>query len=167
MILRAAEQKDLPIILEIMNEAILNTTAIYDYKRRDEAYVEAWFAKKQEDNLPIIVCELDGKAVGYGSFGPFRAWEAYKFTVEHSIYVHKDYQGRGIGKKLLEALITTAKEGGYHTMIGGIDASNQKSCDFHAKFGFKEAGRIKDAGYKFDKWLDLVFMQLMLSESRH
>jgi phosphinothricin acetyltransferase len=84
--------------------------------------------------------------------------------VEHSIYVHKDYQGRGIGKKLLEALITAAKEGGYHTMIAGIDASNQKSCDFHAKFGFVEAGRIKEVGYKFDKWLDLVFMQLIFTD---
>ena len=165
MILRNAQEKDLPIILEIMNEAILNTTAIYDYKSRDKAYVEAWFAKKQADNFPVLVSELHGKAVGYGTFGSFRAWEAYKFSVEHSIYVHKDYQGRGIGKKLLQALIIAAKEGGYHTMIGGIDASNQKSCDFHAKFGFKEAGRIKDAGYKFDKWLDLVFMQLILSKS--
>lgn len=163
MILKSAEEKDLPIILEIMNEAILNTTAIYDYKSRNMEYVEAWFTKKQADNFPVIVCEMDGKAVGYGSFGTFRAWEAYKFSVEHSIYVHKDYQGKGIGKKLLQALINAAREGGYHTMIAGIDASNQKSCDFHAQFGFKEAGRIIDAGYKFDKWLDLVFMQLILT----
>ena len=160
--LRNAEHRDLPIILEIMNEAILNTTAIYDYKSRDEAYVEAWFAKKQADNLPVLVYELEGKAVGYGTYGAFRAWEAYKYSIEHSIYVHINHQGKGIGKKLLVALIDAAKAGGYHTMIGGIDASNQKSCDFHAQSGFVEAGRIKDAGYKFDRWLDLVFMQLML-----
>jgi len=163
MILRNADKKDLSIILDIMNEAILNTTAIYDYKSRDESYVNTWFEKKQVEKFPVIVCEINNKAVGYGSFGPFRAWEAYKFSVEHSIYVHKDYRGKGIGKELLQALINAAKAGGYHTMIGGIDASNQKSCDFHAKFGFEEVGRIKDAGYKFEKWLDLVFMQLILS----
>lgn len=162
MNIRNATQKDLPIILEIMNEAILNTTAIYDYKSRDEAYVEAWFAKKQADNFPVIVYELEGNAVGYGTYGAFRAWEAYKYSIEHSIYVHVNHQGKGIGKKLLEALINAAKKGGYHTMIGGIDAANQKSCDFHAQFGFIEVGRIKDAGYKFDRWLDLVFMQLIL-----
>ena len=163
MTIRNAEHRDLPIILEIMNEAILNTTAIYDYKSRDEAYVEAWFVKKQADNMPVLVYEIDGNAVAYGTFGVFRAWEAYKFSVEHSIYVHVNHQGKGIGKKLLAALIEAAKEGGFHTMIAGIDASNQKSCDFHAQFGFVEAGRIKDAGYKFDRWLDLVFMQLILS----
>ncbi len=160
--LRTAEHLDLPIILEIMNEAILNTTAIYDYKSRSMEFVEVWFAKKQADNLPVLVYELEGKVVGYGTYGIFRAWDAYKFSVEHSIYVHVDHQGKGIGKTLLTALIKAAKTSGYHTMIGGIDASNQKSCDFHGKFGFAEAGRIKDAGYKFDRWLDLVFMQLML-----
>lgn len=163
MNIRNAEKKDLPIILEIMNEAILNTTAIYDYKSRDEAYLEAWFTKKQADNMPVLVYDLEGNAVAYGTFGVFRAWEAYKFSVEHSIYVHVTHQGKGIGKKLLVALIEAAKTGGFHTMIAGIDASNQKSCDFHAQFGFVEAGRIKDAGYKFDRWLDLVFMQLILS----
>ena len=160
--IRNAEHRDLPIILEIMNEAILNTTAIYDYKSRSMEFVEAWFSKKQADNLPIIVYELEGVSVGYGTYGVFRAWEAYKFSLEHSIYVHVDHQGKGIGKTLLTALIEAAKKGGYHTMIGGIDAANQKSCEFHAQFGFVEAGRIKDAGYKFDRWLDLVFMQLML-----
>ncbi len=163
MNIRNAEKKDLPIILEIMNEAILNTTAIYDYKSRDEAYLEAWFTKKQADNMPVLVYDLEGNAVAYGTFGVFRAWEAYKFSVEHSIYVHVNHQGKGIGKKLLVALIEAAKTGGFHTMIAGVDASNQKSCDFHAQFGFVEAGRIKDAGYKFDRWLDLVFMQLILS----
>ena len=162
MTIRNAESRDLSIILEIMNEAIENTTAIYDYYPRNIKFVETWFAKKQSDSLPVIVCEINNQAVAYGTYGSFRAWTAYKFSVEHSIYVHKDYQGRGIGKLLLAALISAAKEGGYHTMIAGIDASNEKSCAFHSQFGFEEAGRIKEVGYKFDRWLDLVFMQLIL-----
>jgi phosphinothricin acetyltransferase len=113
--------------------------------------------------MPVLVCEINGQAVAYGSYGIFRAWDAYKFSVEHSIYVHKNFQGQGIGKQLLIALIDKAKQDGYHTMIAGIDADNQKSCEFHKKLGFFEVGRFKEVGYKFDRWLDLVFMQLMLN----
>ena len=162
MIIRQAEEKDLPIILEIMNEAIENTTAIYDYYPRNNEFVRNWFIKKQADNFPVLVYELDNHAVGYGTYGTFRAWTAYKFSVEHSIYVQKGFQGKGIGKLLLASLINAAKEGGYHTMIAGIDSSNEKSCAFHREFGFVEAGRITEVGYKFERWLDLVFMQLIL-----
>jgi len=160
--IREAEAKDLPVILEIMNEAILNTTSIYDYAERDRAYVEAWFQKKRTDKLPVIVLEANGETVGYGSYGIFRPWEGFKFSVEHSIYVHKNHQGKGYGKQLLIALIERAKLEGYHAMIAGIDAENQKSCEFHEKLGFTEVGRLKEVGYKFGRWLDLVFMQLML-----
>ncbi|MES2774595.1 MAG: N-acetyltransferase family protein [Bacteroidota bacterium] len=162
MLIRPAENKDLSVILGIMNDAILNTTSIYDYATRDTTFVENWFSKKQEDQLPVLVCEINGEAVAYGSYGIFRAWEAYKFSVEHSIYVQPGFQGNGIGKHLLLALIDEAKKGGYHTMIAGIDAANQKSCAFHQRFGFVEVGTFREVGYKFGKWLDLVFMQLML-----
>ena len=162
MIIRSAEQRDLPIILEIMNEAIENTTAIYDYYPRNSEFVETWFAEKQSDNLPVLVCEINNHAVAYGTYGSFRARTAYKFSIEHSIYVHKDFQGKGIGKIVMKSLISSAKEGGYHTMIAGIDASNEKSCAFHRQFGFVEVGRINEVGFKFDRWLDLVFMQLLL-----
>ena len=164
MHIREAQQKDLTIILDIMNEAILNTTSIYDYGIRSHEFVENWFAKKQLDEIPVLVYEINGNAVAYGSYGIFRAWDAYKFSVEHSIYVHKNFQGQGIGKQLLIALIDKAKKNGYHTMIAGVDAANQKSYDFHKKLGFIEAGRFKEVGYKFDRWLDLIFMQLMLNE---
>jgi L-amino acid N-acyltransferase len=162
MFIREAEQQDLQIILDIMNDAILNTTSIYDYRVRTNEFVENWFNKKQADKMPVLVCESNNKTVAYGTYGIFRAWDAYKFSVEHSIYVQRDFQGQGIGKQLLMALIGKAKKDGYHTMIAGIDASNQKSCDLHKKLGFNEAGRFKEVGYKFDKWLDLVFMQIML-----
>lgn len=162
MLIREAQRKDLDIILEIMNDVVLNTTSIYDYKIRTIEFVDNWFTKKHSDNRPVLVYEIDGKAVAYGSYGIFRAGEAYKFSVEHSIYVHKDFQGQGIGRQLLTSLITKAKNEGYHTMIAGIDAANKKSIEFHAKFGFAVVGELKEVGYKFEKWLDLVFMQLML-----
>ena len=164
MYIREAQQKDLRIILDIMNDAILNTTSIYDYGIRSHEFIENWLTKKRLDNMPVLVTEINGNAVGYGSYGIFRAWDAYKFSVEHSIYVHKDFQGQGIGKQLLIALIEKAKKEGYHTMIAGIDTANQISYDFHKKLGFFEAGRFKEVGYKFDRWLDLIFMQLMLKE---
>jgi len=164
MQIRAAQHKDLEIILDIMNDAIINTTSIYDYGIRSTEFVENWFNKKQLDKMPVLVCEINGQSVAYGSYGIFRAWDAYKYSVEHSIYVHKNFRGQGIGKQLLIALIDKAKEDGYHTMIAGIDADNQKSREFHKKLGFVEVGRFKEVGYKFDRWLDLVFMQLMLNE---
>jgi L-amino acid N-acyltransferase len=164
MHIREAQHKDLEIILNIMNDAILNTTSIYDYEIRTDEFVINWFNKKRLDDMPVLVFEINNQAVAYGSYGIFRAWDAYKFSVEHSIYVHKNFQGQGIGKQLLIALIDKAKKNGYHTMIAGIDAANQKSCGFHKKFGFFEVGRFKEVGYKFDRWLDLVFMQLMLNE---
>jgi phosphinothricin acetyltransferase len=163
MPIREAQHKDLEIILDIMNDAIVNTTSIYDYGIRSTEFVENWFNKRQQDKMPVLVCEINGQAVAYVSYGIFRAWDAYKFSVEHSIYVHKNFQGQGIGKQLLIALIDKAKQNGYHTMIAGIDADNQKSCEFHKKLGFFEVGRFKEVGYKFDRWLDLVFMQLMLN----
>ena len=162
MQIREAEQKDLSIILDIMNDAIVNTTSIYDYKTRGHEFVENWFARKRLDELPVLVAEMNGTSVAYGSYGIFRAWEAYKFSVEHSIYVQRDFQGQGIGKQLLIALVERAKKDGFHTMIAGIDADNQKSYAFHKKLGFVEVGKFKEVGYKFDRWLDLVFMQLML-----
>jgi L-amino acid N-acyltransferase len=164
MHIRYAEQKDLPVILEIMNDAILTTTSIYDYRIRSHEFVEIWYNKKNSEKLPVLVCEINGTAVAYGSYGIFRAWDAYKFSIEHSIYVQKDFQGQGIGKQLLIALIEKARTNGYHTMIAGIDAGNQKSYDFHKKLGFVEIGKFKEVGYKFDRWLDLIFMQLMLKD---
>jgi phosphinothricin acetyltransferase len=160
--IREAKQADTSIILEIMNDAIENTTSIYDYETRTIDFVENWLTKKKTDNMPVLVYEIEGKAVAYGTYGIFRAWDGYKFSIEHAIYVNKHFRRRGLGTQLLIALMEKARTDGYHTMIAGIDASNDKSISFHQKLGFFEAGRFKEVGFKFDKWLDLVFMQLML-----
>lgn len=160
--IRPAVFSDLDTILEIINHEILNSTSIYDYEPRDFETHKLWFEEKQAKNLPVIVAEHDNAPIGFATFGPFRQKEAYQFTVEHSVYVSEEFIGKGAGKLLLSHLIRLAKEQGYHTMIGAIDAENQDSIEFHKKFGFEEIGRCKEVGFKFEKWLDLSLMQLML-----
>jgi len=119
-------------------------------------------AEKTTKNFPVFVAEINGKVAGFGMYGEFRFREAYQFTVEHSVYVTEAFKGKGIGGKLLRRLIDEAKSQKLHTMIGVIDAENKESILFHEKFGFKTVGVIKESGYKFERWLDSVIMQLFL-----
>lgn len=163
IIIRRAEIKDISKILEIVNYEIINSTVLYDYKERTYEYQLKWFEQKLTDEMPVIVAENEKEVVGFGTFGIFRPWAAYQFSVEHSIYVSKNSRSNGIGKQLLTELIFLAKKKGYHTMIAGVDASNDRSFQFHKKFGFVEIGTFKEVGFKFDKWLDLRFLQLYLT----
>ena len=153
---------DCAAVLEIINYNIINSTALYDYHPRTLAQQEAIFDDKLQKDFPILVAVLENKIVGFGYYSEFRLREAYRFTVEHSVYVHPDFQGLKIGHQLLEALIETAKNQKLHTMIAVIDSENQGSVKFHEKYGFKTVGIIKESGYKFDRWLDSVFMQLII-----
>jgi phosphinothricin acetyltransferase len=162
MLIRDARAADLPAVLEIMNDAILNTTAIYEYEIRTLDFIEDWFIKKQKSKEPLIVCTEENNILGYGTYGQFRPRPAYQFSVEHSVYVKTGFQRQGIGSSILNALIGLAQKQGYHTLIAGIDASNHSSYEFHRRFGFIEVARFKEVGYKFDRWLDLIFMQRML-----
>lgn len=160
--IRPAISQDLKAILEIVNYNILNTVAVYDYDIKSSSEIEQWFIDKQNAGWPVLVAEADGAVAGYATYGTFRTKEGYKFTIEHSVYVNHEHNGKGIGGKLLEELIALAKQQGYHTMIGCIDAENTGSIAFHKKYGFTEAGLLKQSAFKFGKWLDLVFMQLIL-----
>jgi len=160
--IRVATEKDLEAILEIVNYNILNTASIYDYEPRTLEQQKAIMEDKIKFNFPFIVAEIDHKIVGFGTYGSFRFKEGYKFTVEHSVYIDIKQQGKGIGKLILIALIDIAKKQKIHTMIAVIDSENQNSVEFHKQFGFKTVGIIKESAYKFDKWLDTVFMQLIL-----
>jgi phosphinothricin acetyltransferase len=160
--IRSFEIKDTQSILEIINYNILNSTALYDYKTRDFETQKTILEEKIEKGFPVIVAESDGKIVGFGMYSEFRFREAYKFTVEHSVYVSSDEMGKGIGKKIMTQLIIIAKAQGLHTMIGVIDSENKSSIIFHEQFGFKTVGIIMESGYKFDRWLDSVIMQLLL-----
>ena len=160
--IRAYQTEDTQAILDIINFNILNSTALYDYNIRNYEQQKTILEDKINKGFPVIVAELNEELVGFGLYSEFRFREAYKFTVEHSVYVSEKHIGKGIGKLLLSELIQLAKAQGLHTMIGVIDSENQGSVAFHEQFGFKTAGIIKESGYKFDRWLDSVFMQLLL-----
>jgi phosphinothricin acetyltransferase len=155
-------------ILEIFNEAILTSTALYDYQPRTAASMQAWFEVKLKGQYPVIGFEDEaGTLMGFASYGTFRAYPAFKYSVEHSVYVDKRYRGRGVGEGLLKALIERARTQDYHVLVGAIDSTNGASCALHEKLGFVHAGTIRQAGFKFGQWLDLVFYQLLLESPRH
>ncbi len=165
MIVRAGElARDGAAILAIVNDAILNSTAWYEYEPWDEAALASWFAAKRDGGWPLLVAEDDGVTLGFASYGVFRARPAYARTVEHSVYVAAAARGKGVGRLLLDAIGAEAKRAGHHTMIGGVDAANEGSLAFHRAAGFVEAGRMREVGRKFDRWLDLIFMQKMLED---
>jgi L-amino acid N-acyltransferase len=158
-----ARQRHSSAILAIFNEAIANSTALYDYQLRTEADMEAWFDGKQRKNYPVICAENDsGELMGFASYGQFRERPAYKYTVEHSVYVDARFRGLGVGRTLLEATIEAAEGQGYHVLVGGIDASNAISIKLHESLGFTSCGIVRQAGFKFGRWLDLAFYQLIL-----
>ena len=160
--IRKANIDDIPQILEIVNYAIANTTALYDYEPHTLEEQIKWFNDKKDSGFPVIVADLDGKAIGFGAYGTFRQRAAYQFTVEHSVYVSHAYIARGIGGALLTELIALARAQKLHLMIGAIDASNHGSIEFHKKYGFAESCVIKEVAFKFGRWLDLMLMALKL-----
>ncbi|MCA8986128.1 MAG: N-acetyltransferase [Planctomycetaceae bacterium] len=155
-------------ILEIFNEAIVNSTALYDYKPRAPESMVNWFKDKEAGRFPVIgAVAPDGQLLGFASYGTFRVRPAYKYTVEHSVYVHKNHRGKRIGLALMQQLIAKAREEQYHVMVGGIDISNSGSIALHEKLGFVHAGTIRHAAFKFGRWLDLGFYQLLLDTPAH
>jgi L-amino acid N-acyltransferase len=162
IIVRHATENDLPAILTIYNDVILYTTAVYDYQPHTIEMRKAWLNTKKEQGFPVFVAEENGKVLGLSSIGPFRAWAAYKFSVENSIYVAAEARGKGIGKLLMPPVIEAARQLGMHTILAGIDAGNDASIQLHRHFGFEEVAHFKEVGYKFDRWLDLKFLQLIV-----
>ena len=163
IVIRPFSFDDLPAILDIVNYHILHTTAVYDYDARTIDQQRTILQEKLDKNFPFLVAQFDEKVVGFGTYGEFRFKKAYQFTAEHSVYINKDFHGIGIGKLLLSNLIAIAKNRKIHTLVAVIDSENSGSVDFHKKFGFETIGVIKQSGYKFDKWLDSVLMQLLFN----
>jgi phosphinothricin acetyltransferase len=150
-------------ILDILNEQIRTSTAVYEYVPRPPDSMVTWFKAKEVKNYPVIgVEDENGTLMGFATYGVFRERPAYKYTVEHSVYVHQDHRGKGLGLTLMERLIEAARAQDLHVMVGGIDATNAVSIAMHEKLGFVLAGTIRESGFKFGTWLDLAFYQLTL-----
>ena len=160
---RAAEPSDLPALLEIYNHIVANSTAIY---RDDPTTLEeraAWLAARQGAGFPVLVAERGDEVLGFASFGEFRgAFPGYRFTVEHSVHVGEGARGLGVGMILMGHLLDLARGAGVHVMLGAVDADNAASLKFHEKLGFAPTGRLHEVGWKFGRWLDLVFVEKRL-----
>jgi phosphinothricin acetyltransferase len=158
-----ATDADLPAVLAIYNDVIRTSTAIY---REEPATLEerqAWNETRKKNGYPLLVARTDDAAVaGFATFGDFRAWPGYRFTVEHSVHVADGLRGRGTGTALMRVLLERGAILGKHVMVAGVDADNTGSIRMHERLGFEQTGRLKQVGWKFDRWLDLVFMQRWL-----
>ncbi|MES2275836.1 MAG: N-acetyltransferase family protein [Bacteroidota bacterium] len=162
LIIRHANASDLPAILGIYNHAIINTTAVYQEDVHTLPMREQWFADKLKLGHPVFVAEFNGTVVGFSTYGPFRNWPGYRFTVEHSVYVHINARGKGIGKLLVQAVISHARNKGMHALIAGVDSASDGSLGLHRSLGFVEVAHFKQVGFKFNRWLDLKFLELIL-----
>ncbi|WBU58988.1 GNAT family N-acetyltransferase [Paracoccus albus] len=164
MKIRDATQDDLAAILAIYNDAVLNTTAIWNEKTADLENRAAWMAERRKAGYPVLVASRDAEVLGYATFGDWRPHDGYRHTVEHSVYVRRDQHGGGIGKALMLALIEKARDLQKHVMVAGIEAGNTPSIRLHEKLGFRQTGFLPQVGTKFGKWLDLAFLQLLLDD---
>lgn len=160
---RDAVEQDVPEILAIYNDVIATSTAVY---RDDPASLDdrlEWFNARRAQAYPILVAADDSGILGFASYGDFRSWPGYRFSVEHTVHIRADERGRGVGTMLMQALITRAIEQDKHVMIGGVDADNEPSLRFHERLGFLRAAHLRQVGFKFGRWLDLVFVQRILT----
>ena len=163
MRVRPATCDDLPGILEIYNEAVLSTTATYDYEPRTLEHRTAWFEDHVNHNYPVFVAlNQEGNVVGWSALNRYHDRKGYQFTTENSVYVAAGQRGRGIGKLLMQPLIEAARQRGLHAMLAGIDADNEASLRLHASFGFVKVAHFKQVGFKFGRWLDVVYLELLL-----
>lgn len=163
--IRPAEAADLPAILAIYNDAVLHTTASWDYEPSTLDQRTRWFEQHRQQGLSVLVAvDREGSVVGWGSLSKFREKIGYQYTVEHSVYVAAGHRRQGIGRLIVLALIEAARQLGKRSLIGGVDASNEASLRLHESLGFEQVAHFKQVGYKFDRWLDLIFVQRILAE---
>jgi L-amino acid N-acyltransferase YncA len=163
MQIRDAIQADFDEITAIYNEVLTNSTAIYSDRPTTSEERIAWWRMRQEQGYPVLVARDDGSIAGFGTFGDFRPWPGYRFTVEGTIHIPSSARGQGVGTELLQALIVRAGTLGKHMMIAGVDSENTASLRFLERFGFERVGHLREVGYKFDRFLDLIFLQYWIT----
>lgn len=165
--IRPATAADLPGILDIYNHAVLHTTASYDLEPVTLQNRQEWFAARQKAGFPVLVAEgASGEVLGFASYGTFREKPGYNGTVEHSVYIRDGQRGAGLGLALMERLIAEARQQGLHVMLGSVDADNAGSIAFHERLGFRQVAHFHQVGRKFGRWLDMVFMELLLEDEQ-
>ena len=162
MDVRDATEEDLPGILAIYNDVIATSTAIYTESAVTLADRAEWMKARREQGYPVLVTEDETGITGYGSFGEFRAWPGYRHTVEHSVHVRADRRAHGIGAAIVAELLRLAAAMKKHVMIAGVDADNIASLRLHERLGFEKVAHFREVGWKFGRWLDLVFLQRRL-----
>jgi len=162
--IRDATEADLPAMLAIYNEVLASSTSIFSDIPRTHVDQQQWFRDRVAQERPVLVATLANEVIGYASYGPFRTWPGYRHTVENSIYLAAAARGQGIGTHLLRALLERAHAQRLHAVIAGIDGENLVSMRLHEKLGFTKVAQLKEVGRKFDRWLDLVFYQRLLSD---
>jgi L-amino acid N-acyltransferase YncA len=163
ILVRPATEADVPAIRDIYNHEVLHGTATFDTEPKTLEDRLAWFRELRDSPYAVLAAEVDGETVGWGCLQPYRPRPAYRFTTEDSVYVHQDWRGRGIGKAILSRLVEIARENGLRNIVAAIAEGHLDSEALHSRFGFEHTGRLRKVGYKFEQWLDVVFMQLTLA----
>jgi phosphinothricin acetyltransferase len=165
MIIRHATEEDLPAMLVIYNDIIVNTTAVWHEEPHTLQMRKEWFEQRRQQGFPVFVADEENTILGFSTLGPFRTWYGYRYTAENSIYVAKEHRGKGVANLLIPPLISAAKDLKIHAIVAGIEAENIASIALHEKFGFVEVAHFKEVGFKFGRWMDLKFLELLLSQS--
>jgi phosphinothricin acetyltransferase len=160
-VIRAAERRDAEGIRAIYNHYVNHSTTLFDLRPRSLEEQVQWI-DEHAGGHPAVVAELGRRVVGFGSLSSFRSRPAYNTTVEDSVYLLDGYQGRGLGRQLLDELLRLAEAHGFHSVIARITGANDASIALHTACGFEIVGTEREVGRKFGRWLDVVEMQRML-----
>jgi phosphinothricin acetyltransferase len=163
VMVRAAVESDVAAIRDIYNYEILHGTATFDVEPKTLEDRLQWLRETQHPHC-VVVAEESGSVAGWGCLRPFRAKAAYRFTAENSVYIHHDRRGNGIGGLILARLVQDGRANGFHSIMAGIAEGNEASVRLHRRFGFVDVGTEREVGYKFERWLDVTWMQLMLAD---
>jgi L-amino acid N-acyltransferase YncA len=164
MQIRDAVDADFEEITAIYNEVLANSTAIYNDRPASVSDRIAWWRTRLDQHCPVLVASDAEHICGFGSYGDFRSWPGYRYTVEGTVHIASGLRGQGVGSLLLRALIVQARQAGKHSMIAGVDSENIASLRFLERFGFERVGHLREVGYKFDRFLDLILLQYWITQ---